>query len=229
MTVMRLNEFFVSLQGEGTRCGEPCVFVRFTGCNLRCTYCDTEYAFYEGGDIERAALVQKVIDTGMPLVCVTGGEPMLQNEIIPFLSDLVDAGLTVLLETGGSKPLDNVPSQVVKIVDIKTPGAMKADSDEEYARSQTFLEMHFCYENLKALQPHDEIKFVVTDRNDYEWACGFMQEHQLQGRVASVLMSPEHEKVQPRDLAKWVLEDGIPVRLNLQIHKYIWGADVRGV
>jgi 7-carboxy-7-deazaguanine synthase len=226
---MRLNEFFVSIQGEGTRAGQPCAFVRFTACNLRCTYCDTEYAFYEGDDWEREALVLKVVEAGIPMVCVTGGEPMLQEEIIPFLQDLLDAGLEVLLETGGSKNCADVPDQVIKIVDIKTPGAMKAEADSAYAESEAFRRLHFCYENLESLRLNDELKFVLTGRADYEWACSFIDEHDLFQKVSVILMSPEHTSVSPKDLAAWILEDGLPVRLNLQVHKYIWGSDARGV
>jgi len=226
---MRLNEFFISIQGEGSRSGRPCAFVRFTACNLRCTYCDTEYAFYEGEECTRSDLVKKVVESGVSMVCVTGGEPMLQEEIIPFLEDLTSAGLEVLLETGGSKDLKDVPTGVVKIVDIKTPGAMKTGGDAVYAQSEAFRKLHFCYENLDSLLSTDELKFVLTSRADYDWAKAFIQEHGLFEKVATILMSPEHEGVEAQELVSWILEDGLPVRLNLQVHKYIWGSDARGV
>jgi len=154
---------------------------------------------------------------------------MLQEEIIPFLEDLLRAGLEVLLETGGSKDLIDVPDQVVKIVDIKTPGAMKAGGDAAYASTDAFRKLHFCYENLDRLHAKDELKFVLTSRADYEWSKEFIEEYALSEKVKTILMSPEHDGVQPRKLASWILEDGLPVRLNLQVHKYIWGSDVRGV
>lgn len=226
---MRVNEIFASIQGEGTRAGEPCTFVRFTGCNLRCTYCDTEYAFYEGRDMDRAAILAAVDGFGLPLVCVTGGEPMLQREIVPFLSELVARGYTVLLETGGSRPLADVPPAVIKVVDVKTPGAIHAGGLPVGARSTPELAASFDPSNLDALRAHDLVKIVVTDRADYDWAVERLRELRLDERVERVLISPSHGRLDPRDLVEWMVQDRLPARLNLQLHKYIWGAEVRGV
>lgn len=225
---MRVNEIFASIQGEGTRAGEPCTFVRFTGCNLRCTYCDTEYAFYEGSDLDRAAILARIADLGLPLVCVTGGEPMLQREIVPFLGDLVAGGYTVLLETGGSRPLADVPPEVIKVVDLKTPGAIRSNPPADYARSAAFL-ASFDRSILDALRPHDLIKIVLTSRADYDWAVAAIAELSLTDRVQQVLLSPSHDELHPRDLSAWIIADRLPVRLNLQLHKVIWGAEARGV
>lgn len=225
---MRVNEIFASIQGEGTRAGEPCTFVRFTGCNLRCTYCDTEHAFYEGEDLDRQGILARVADLGLPLVCVTGGEPMLQREIVPFLGELVGRGYTVLLETGGSRPLSQVPSEVIKVVDLKTPGAIRRDPPPGFDLTPAFLST-FDRSNLDALLPHDLIKIVLTSRADYEWAVAAMVELALPRRVQQVLFSPSHGELDARDLSAWIVEDRLPVRLNLQLHKLIWGADARGV
>jgi 7-carboxy-7-deazaguanine synthase len=225
---MRVNEIFASIQGEGTRAGEPCTFVRFTGCNLRCTYCDTEYAFYEGEELARGAILDRVAAFGLPLVCVTGGEPMLQKEIVPFLEELVDRGHTVLLETGGSRSLAGVPEPVIRVVDIKTPGAIRRDAQPGFERSPEFLATFFAG-NLDLLRQHDLVKLVLTSRADYDWSVGVMREHRLHERVERVLLSPSHGKLDPRDLVAWMVEDRLPARMNLQLHKYVWGADVKGV
>ncbi|NUN13076.1 MAG: radical SAM protein [Myxococcales bacterium] len=226
---MKVNEIFTSIQGEGTRAGLVCTFVRFTGCNLRCTYCDTEYAFYEGKSLNIPQILERVSFFGAPLVCVTGGEPMLQREIVPLLEQLLGAGYTVLLETGGQQNLQRVPVQVVKIVDIKTPGAISENPDGNFANSDAFRGVHFNYCNLDTLRQDDEIKIVVTGRFDYEWAKGFINQHRVLERVGTVLLSPCHGRLDPALLSSWILEDRLPVRLNLQLHKYIWGVDARGV
>lgn len=226
---MKVNEIFLSIQGEGTRVGLPCTFVRFTACNLRCTYCDTEYAFYDGTSMTIPVILERIAGFKSPLVCVTGGEPMLQREIVAFLEQLLIAGYAVLLETGGQQSLRAVPHGVVKIVDIKTPGAFREDPDIHFVESREFLGVHFDYSNLECLCPTDEVKIVITGRLDYEWAKSFIRRYNLAERVGAVLFSPCHGKLHPAELSSWLLEDRLPVRLNLQIHKYIWGAETRGV
>jgi len=226
---MRVNEIFESIQGEGTHSGQPCTFVRFTACNLRCVYCDTEHAFHEGVAWERRSLVDNVRDRNIPLICVTGGEPLLQAELVAFLNELLAADLEILLETGGSRPLNAIPPEVIKIVDVKTPGAFQPGWKMTDALPEKALAESFHPGNLETLSAHDEVKFVVTSRDDYVWACQFMQEHALAERVREVLFSPVHGEVDPRDLVSWMLEDRLPARLNLQLHKYIWSPDTRGV
>jgi 7-carboxy-7-deazaguanine synthase len=227
---MRLNEMFLSIQGEGLDAGRLCTFVRFTACNLRCTYCDTEYAFYEGEKRSQDELLAAVVEFGAPLVCLTGGEPMLQKDIHDFAKRLLDEGYEVSIETSGSLPLDLLPDAVVKVMDIKTPGALrKPGSPDDFATSQAFINEHLNYDNLSLMGPNDQIKFVLCDREDYEWALQFVSEHSLSERVAAVLFSPIDPGLAPADLAGWLTQDKPPVRLNLQIHKVIWGHEARGV
>ena len=225
---VRVNEIFASIQGEGTRAGDLCAFVRLTGCNLRCAYCDTAYAFHEGEDLSVDEVLTRLSDLGLPLVCVTGGEPMLQREAVPMLQALVERGYCVLLETSGSRPLELVPAEVIKVVDIKTPGATRAQLSPTAIAEGRLLET-FHAPNLETLLPHDLVKLVVTSRADYEWARAVIRGHRLSSAVERVLLSPSHGQVHPRDLVAWMLEDRLEARLNLQQHKYIWGADVRGV
>jgi 7-carboxy-7-deazaguanine synthase len=224
---MRVNELFVSIQGEGLDAGLPCTFVRFTACNLRCTYCDTEYAFYEGGEVSLDDVVERVAAEGVDVVCLTGGEPLLQPDLPQLMQRLLDLEHRVIVETGGSLPLDKIPSGVIKVVDVKTPGALQTDPSEQGRKR--FERQHFHYPNLDLLTETDQLKFVLCDRADYEWALGFIDKHALVGRVAAILFSPVHPGLQPSDLSAWMLEDHAPARLNLQLHKYIWGAEVRGV
>ena len=224
---MRLNELFASIQGEGLDAGRPCTFVRFTACNLRCSYCDTEYAFYEGDDVTLDEVVERVQVTGLEAVCLTGGEPMLQADLPELMTRLMDLGLDVILETGGSLPLDKVPEGVVKVVDVKTPGALQTDPSEKGRRR--FERQHFHYPNLDLLTSDDQVKFVLCDRADYEWAMAFMATHSLAERAGAVLFSPVHPGLDPRELSAWMVADQSPARLNLQLHKYIWGPEVRGV
>ena len=211
---MKVNEIFRSIQGESSFAGRPCTFVRLTGCNLRCVWCDTAYAFYEGADMTIEAIVERVRAYGVPLVEVTGGEPLLQADVLPLMSRLSDLGYTVLLETGGSLPVERVDPRVVKIVDLKCPGSGEADRN--------------LWENLAWIRPPDEIKFVVASRADYEWARRAIREHSLDQR-AGLLISPVHDAVDLEELAGWILEDGLPVRFQVQLHKLIYGADRRGV
>jgi len=224
---MRVNELFVSIQGEGLDAGRPCTFVRFTACNLRCTYCDTEYAFYEGEHIALETIVERVASEGVKAVCLTGGEPLLQPKLPELMQRLIALDHDVSVETGGSLLLDKIPEGVVKVVDVKTPGALQKDPSE--AGRRRFLRHHFHYGNLELLTERDQVKFVLCDREDYEWALEFIKTHELATRVAAILFSPVHPNLEPATLSAWMLEDHAPARLNLQLHKYIWGAEVRGV
>ncbi|MGE5725266.1 MAG: radical SAM protein [Acidobacteriota bacterium] len=229
---MQITEIYKSLQGESSWAGLPCVFVRLTACNLRCRWCDSEYTFTGGVKMspeQVEAEVRRLSGAGpLPLVEITGGEPMLQErEVVPLMQRLLDSGYTVLLETSGERPLAKVPPQVVKIVDVKCPHSGAADT--------------FRRENLQTLGARDEVKFVVSDRADYEFARDFMGEHELPSRVHSVILSPafgkdasgardaSHCLLDPRELADWMLEDGLPARLGLQIHKFIWDPALKGV
>ena len=211
---MKVNEIYRSIQGESSYAGLPCVFVRLTYCNLRCSYCDTEYAFYEGRECTVEQVLREVESFDCPLVELTGGEPLLQEEVFPLMDELVARGYTVLLETGGSLDVARVNSRVIKILDLKCPGS---------GESQRNL-----YANLAKLQSRDEVKFVIGDRADYLWARQALTEYRLTDRC-SVLFSTVFEKLPPRQLAEWLLEDNLKVRLQIQMHKYIWGPEVRGV
>jgi 7-carboxy-7-deazaguanine synthase len=227
---MQITEIYKSLQGESTHAGLACVFVRLTGCNLRCTWCDSEFSFYGGRKMSQEEIFDEVIalSPGGGLVEITGGEPMLQErEAVPLMQQLLESGYKVLLETSGGRPLARVPTQVVKIVDVKCPNSGEPDT--------------FAVENLEALQPHDEVKFVLSDRTDYEFARDFVRRHRLGERVHAVLFSPAFRKgasgardsshclLDPEQLAQWILADDVPARLSLQIHKLIWDPAAKGV
>ena len=225
----QVTEIYKSLQGESTYSGLPCIFVRLTGCNLRCSWCDSEFSFYGGKKMTLQEVLSEVAALSAGgLVEITGGEPMLQErEVIPLMEDLLDAGYQVLLETSGERPLARVPKQVIKIVDVKCPHSGEPDT--------------FALENLEALQPHDEIKFVLSDRTDYEFARDFVLNHGLAERIHAILFSPAFEKgasgsrdtshclLDPQELAQWILDDNVPARLSLQIHKLIWDPAAKGV
>lgn len=213
--MLTINEIFHSIQGESTHSGRPCVFVRLAACDLRCSWCDTPYAFSEGTKRNVEEVAEQVQEYGCGLVEITGGEPLLQRDVYPLMDRLLESGLTVMVETGGHLSIAEVPPRVIRIVDVKCPGS------GESARNH--------WENLSLLAPHDEVKFVIRDRADYEFARGVVAAHALVGRTAAVLFSPVHGVLAPKDLAEWILEDRLQVRLQLQAHKYIWGADVRGV
>jgi 7-carboxy-7-deazaguanine synthase len=213
--MLTVNEIFYSIQGESSRAGRPCVFVRLTACDLRCTWCDTPYAFYEGRKQSVEDVVAAVEQHDCPLVEITGGEPLLQEDVYDLMDRLLERGRTVMLETGGHRPIDRVPAAVVKIIDIKCPGSGEAASND--------------WANLDRLSPHDEVKFVVMDRPDYEFAHDVIQRVQLASRCAAILMSPVHGVLDPKTLSEWILADRLPVRLQLQLHKYIWTPDARGV
>ncbi len=210
---MRVTEIFFSIQGEGTRAGRPCVLVRFTACDLRCGYCDTTYAFHGGREMSRAQILDAVAAHACRFVLLTGGEPMLQKELPALARQLLGAGYEVAVETHGQLPLGELPDQVIRIVDVKTPGSGEVTTDFAY---------------LDALRPHDEVKFVVCSEEDFRWAAEVIRRHRLERRLA-VLLSPSHGQVDPGDLARWLLESGLEARLSLQIHKVIWGPEARGV
>lgn len=215
MRKLTVNEIYNSVQGESTWAGLPCVFVRLTFCDLRCTYCDTEYAFYEGKKMELPDIVAEVLRFGCPLVEVTGGEPLLQPACLPLMALLCDAGLTVLLETSGAHDISGVDPRVHRIMDLKTP------SSGECGRN--------LYANIARLALRDEVKFVIGSREDYEWARGQMREHDIAAKVKAVLFSPVFGKVAPADIVAWMLEDKLPARFQLQMHKFIWEPRARGV
>jgi len=228
---MVITEIFKSIQGEGTRAGLPCIFVRLTGCNLRCTWCDTAYAFHGGkkmtveevlASVDELAGHQTGARTTVPLVELTGGEPLLQEEIYPLAEKLVAAGYTVMIETSGERFVGKLPKEVIKIVDVKCPDSGEPDTFE--------------MGNLDALTNRDEVKFVLSTRRDYEFASDFTRKHGLVARVREVLFSPVFEDpegkwpgLEPRRLADWILADGLPVRLGLQLHKFIWDPATKGV
>jgi 7-carboxy-7-deazaguanine synthase len=228
---MIITEIFKSIQGEGTRAGLPCIFVRLTGCNLRCTWCDTAYAFHGGKKmtveevlacVDGLAGRQAGAKAAVPLVELTGGEPLLQEEIYALAEKLLAAGYTVMIETSGERFVGKLPKEVIKIVDVKCPDSGEPDTFET--------------RNLEELTKSDEVKFVLATRRDYEFAREFTREHGLAGRVREVLFSPVFEDPEgkwpglgPRQLAEWILADGLPVRLGLQLHKFIWDPATKGV
>ena len=213
--MLTVNEIFHSIQGESTRAGDRCVFVRLTACDLRCSWCDTPYAFHEGRKMSVDDVMSAVETYGCPLVEITGGEPLLQEGVYDLMDRLLADGHTVLLETGGHRPIDRVPAQVVKIVDVKCPGSGEADKNH--------------WANLERLAPHDEVKFVVLDRADYEFARDVVTRTQLPSRAAAILFSPVHDVLDPKTLSEWVIADRLPVRVQLQLHKLIWSPTTRGV
>ncbi|MQA29527.1 MAG: radical SAM protein [Luteitalea sp.] len=213
--MLTVNEIFHSIQGESTRAGEPCVFVRLTACDLRCSWCDTPYAFHQGEKRSLDQVVAAVEQYRCRTVEITGGEPLLQEDVYPLMERLLTAGHTVMLETGGHRPIDRVPPSVVKIVDVKCPGSGESDRN--------------CWSNFEALAPHDEVKFVLKDREDYEYACDVIARYELPSRCAAVLLSPVHGVLDARTLTEWILADRLPARLQLQLHKFIWTPDTRGV
>ncbi len=209
-----VHELYRSLQGESTHAGLPCTFVRLTACNLRCLYCDTAHAFKQGRLLATDEVVSQVLAMGDQLVEITGGEPLLQEEVHPLMRRLCDAGRTVLLETGGSVSLAQVDPRVRVILDIKTPGSGESQAND--------------WSNIAWLRPSDEAKFVICGPEDWAWTLATIQRHDLLTRCA-VLASPCHGRVDPRDLAQWVLESRLPIRLQIQLHKLLWGAEARGV
>jgi 7-carboxy-7-deazaguanine synthase len=208
MSSLKITEIFYSLQGEAKTVGLPTVFVRLTGCPLRCGYCDSEYAFYGGERMALEAILDKVAGYRPNYVCVTGGEPLAQRECVTLLTALCDAGYQVSLETSGAMPIDEVDNRVSRVMDLKTPGS------GEVGRNR--------WENLQHLSLQDQIKFVICDRTDYEWARFELDKHQLASKVGEVLFSPSFSQLKPLDLAEWILADNLPVRFQLQLHKLLW-------
>lgn len=212
--MLKVNEIFYSIQGESTHAGMACVFVRLSGCNLRCVWCDTAYAFHEGQRMSVARVLEQIDGYGCPLVEVTGGEPLLQPEVIPLMDELLRRGYHVLLETGGSLPIDSVPAGVERIIDIKCPGSGEVHSNH--------------WENLGHLRAGDQLKFVIADRDDYLWAAQTIAARKLAGRCP-LLFSPVHGKLDAGEMSAWILQDRLPVRVQLQLHKLLWPGVERGV
>jgi len=210
-----IHEIYASIQGESSFAGLPCTFVRTTGCNLRCSWCDTPQAFHGGQKLSRAEVLKQALAFDTPLVELTGGEPLLQAGVVPLLRELCDAGKTVLIETSGERDISPVDPRVHRIVDLKAPGSGESERNR--------------WANLPLLTVRDEVKIVLADRADYEWARDLVVRESLASRVKHVLLSPVHGVLDPRDLVSWTLADRLPVRVNLQIHKYVWGAATQGV
>jgi 7-carboxy-7-deazaguanine synthase len=212
---LTLNEIYHSIQGESTWAGRPCVFVRLTFCDLRCSYCDTEYAFYEGKKETLHEIVKAVKAFSCPLVEITGGEPLLQKNVLPLMSMLADANHTVLLETSGAHDISVVDPRVHRIMDLKTPGSGEVDKN--------------LWSNVDHLNSRDEVKFVIGSREDYEWSREKTLHFKLSGRCHAVLFSPIFGRIDPRQIVEWILTDGLDVRFQLQMHKFIWTPTQRGV
>jgi 7-carboxy-7-deazaguanine synthase len=212
--MLKIHEIFKSLQGESSHTGLPCIFIRLTGCNLRCGWCDTEYAFHEGSDKSVDEVLKAIEPYPIQLVEITGGEPLLQEDVYPLMDQLLAKNYMVMLETGGSRSIEKVPPQVVKILDIKCPGSGEACNNR--------------FDNLQFLNSRDEVKFVILDRKDYEWSRKIVRRYDID-KKAGVLFSPVYDQLDLKDLAEWVLEDNLPVRVQTQLHKVIWGKDAIGV
>ena len=210
-----INEIYQSIQGESTWAGLPCVFVRLTFCDLRCTYCDTEYAFYAGTKMTVPEIVEQVRSYGCRLVEITGGEPLLQKNVLPLMKELCDLGMSVLIETSGAHDISKIDPRVHRIMDLKTPGSGE------------------CHRNLYANIPHltarDEVKFVIGSREDYDWSKQKLEEFDLPNRCGTVLFSPIFGRIEPREIVEWMLADRLPVRFQLQMHKFIWSPETKGV
>ena len=224
---LKINEIYLSVQGESSYAGLPCIFVRLTACDLRCSYCDTPYAFLEGESMDIQAIIDRVVSFECKLVEITGGEPLLQKNILPLMSGLCDRGFTVLLETSGAHDISVVDPRVVRIMDLKSPGS------GEFAKNR--------YENIGHLQSKDEVKFVIGSREDYEWSRAIIEKYALDRKVKTILFSPVfrhpgmmgqttgHPGIDPKLVVEWLLEDQLPVRFQLQLHKFIWPPEQRGV
>ena len=211
---LSINEIFFSIQGESTHAGRPCVFVRLSGCDLRCTYCDTVYAYHEGSKHLVEDIVRRVESYQCPLVEITGGEPLLQPNVLLLMGQLADKGFEVLLETGGHRDISPVDPRVQRIMDVKCPSSGEVKKN--------------FWPNMSVLRANDQLKFVIGDRADYDFAKGIIDRYKLTGKCV-LLLSPVYGKIKYMDLAKWILEDNLPVRMQLQMHKYIWAPDKRGV
>ena len=212
--MIKINEIYLSVQGESTHTGLPCIFIRLTGCNLRCSWCDTAYAFHEGKNMSIDEILQKVENFGIHLVEITGGEPLMQDNVYTLMKRLIEKGYKVMLETGGSISLERVPKDVIKIMDLKCPGSGEQDKNN--------------LDNLKLLAPHDEVKFVILDKKDYEWSRDIIKKYKI-NETAHILFSPVFDKLELKEMVKWILEDRLPVRLQTQLHKIIWDKNTIGV
>ena len=212
--MIKINEIYLSVQGESTHTGLPCVFIRLTGCNLRCSWCDTAYAFHEGKNMSIDEILQKVENFGIHLVEITGGEPLMQDNVYTLMRRLIEKGYKVMLETGGSISLERVPKDVIKIMDLKCPGSGEQEKNN--------------LDNLKLLAPHDEVKFVILDKKDYEWSRDIIKKYRI-NETAHILLSPVFDKLELKEMVKWILEDRLPVRLQTQLHKIIWDKNTIGV
>jgi 7-carboxy-7-deazaguanine synthase len=213
--MLTINEIFYSIQGESTFAGQPCVFVRLTACDLRCSWCDTQYAFHDGQKRSLSEVIKEIESYKCQLVEITGGEPLLQDDVYPLMTHLSTHGCTVLLETGGHHSTGRVPSEVITILDVKCPGSGESDRND--------------LTNLNRLRQGDELKFVIKDREDYDFACDVMQRYAVAERATTVHFSPVHGVLDPKQLSEWILADRLQVRLQLQAHKYIWGSTARSV
>ena len=211
---LKINEIYYSVQGESTHAGRPCVFIRLTYCNLRCTYCDSEYAFYEGKDMEITHIMNEIKQWDCNLVEVTGGEPLFQDKCINLLNELINSNYEVMLETGGSLSISDVPKEVIKIVDFKCPSSA--------------MEKKNLWSIVDDLQPHDEVKFVIGNREDFDWAKDRITEYSLD-KICTLLFSPTFEKIDPQLMVEWILAENLPVRMQMQMHKMIWSPDKQGV
>ena len=211
--MLKINEIFYSIQGESSFNGMPCIFIRLTYCNLRCSYCDTEYAFYEGKDMSIQDIIHEIQQYDCKLVEVTGGEPLMQEECINLMKTLLNENYQVMLETGGSLPLNKVPKKVIKIVDFKCPSSNMAKKND--------------WTIIKDLNSKDEVKFVIGDKDDYEWTKKKINEYNLNDK--KILFSPVHDILDPKMLSDWILKDNLKVRLQMQLHKYIWSPETKGV
>jgi len=212
--MIKINEIYSSIQGESSHTGLPCTFIRLTGCNLRCVWCDTAYAFHEGKNRSINEIIQEVEKLGIKLVEITGGEPLMQEGVYPLMDVLLKNGYRVMLETGGSLSLEKVPKEVIKIMDLKCPGSGEHEKNN--------------LENLILLAPHDEVKFVILNRADYEWSRDLIKKHKI-NETAHILFSPVYDKLELKEMVKWILEDRLPVRLQTQLHKIIWSKETQGV
>ena len=212
--MLKVNEIYLSVQGESSYTGLPCVFIRLTGCNLRCIWCDTAYAFYEGKSMSIDEIVGKVKIFGVKLIEITGGEPLMQENVYPLMNGLIEKGFQVLLETGGSLSLEKVPRDIIKIMDIKCPGSGEHKNNN--------------LDNLKFLETKDEVKFVILNRHDYEWSRDLIHKYKIH-EIAHILISPVYDKLELKEIVKWILEDKLPVRLQTQLHKAIWDENTIGV
>lgn len=212
---LRLTEVFLSIQGETSLTGLPTTFIRLAACNLRCTWCDTPYSFGRGEPTSLETIIETVRVNGASHVCVTGGEPLLQKEVFPLMKTLCDLGYTVSLETGGSLGTEKVDPRVITILDIKCPGSGMSQKN--------------AWENLQILKDQDEVKFVIKDRDDYDWALNVCKKYNLFARSKPPLFSPVHNVLNPQDLISWTLHDKLPIRINLQIHKWVWSPETKGV